>query len=139
MFKLAFTKDNVDIYIKPNISGIYFLFDEKDRVQYIGKSADLRQRLFAHIGGNSHIKTDLTSIKSFSFSKVDAEVLEKIEALMIENIKPFKNKQSGNRNRKYRGFYFDADILAVLDAYEGNKSDLMNELLREVFIEKGLL
>lgn len=42
--------------------------------------------------------------------------------------------------RTYRGYYFDSDILAVIDSVQGgNKSDLINECLRKVFTEKGIL
>lgn len=40
--------------------------------------------------------------------------------------------------RIYRGYYFDPDILAVIDR-ASNKSALINEALRRVFNEKGLL
>ncbi len=44
------------------------------------------------------------------------------------------------KDRIYRGFYFDQDILAIIDrADKGNKSNLVNEILRKVFKEKGLL
>lgn len=47
---------------------------------------------------------------------------------------------SKNERRTYRGFYFDNDILEVLDNVKrGNKSDLINEALRAVFTAKGLI
>lgn len=42
--------------------------------------------------------------------------------------------------RKYRGFYFDSDVLSIIDSVSGGKkSELVNECLRRVFKEKGLL
>lgn len=48
---------------------------------------------------------------------------------------------SGKKAKKeYRGYYFDADVLAVIDSVDsGIKSELINECLRKVFKEKGLL
>lgn len=42
--------------------------------------------------------------------------------------------------KEYRGFYFDSDVLAIIDSVSnGVKSELVNECLRKVFKEKGLL
>lgn len=48
-------------------------------------------------------------------------------------------KQKNNK-RVYRGFYFDSDVLNIIDsAHSGNKSELVNQALRKVFKDKGLL
>lgn len=42
--------------------------------------------------------------------------------------------------RVYRGFYFDEDILNIIDRVPKNyKSELVNESLRKIFKDKGLL
>lgn len=48
---------------------------------------------------------------------------------------------AGKKAKKaYRGFYFDSDVLAIIDNVDsGIKSELINECLRKVFKEKGLL
>jgi hypothetical protein len=48
---------------------------------------------------------------------------------------------AGKKAKKtYRGFYFDSDVLAVIEGVDsGIKSELINECLRKVFKEKGLL
>lgn len=48
---------------------------------------------------------------------------------------------AGKKAKKtYKGFYFDSDVLAVIDSVDnGIKSELINECLRKVFREKGLL
>lgn len=49
-------------------------------------------------------------------------------------------EQIKNSKRQYKGFYFDADIISIIDNVKaGNKSDLVNEALRKVFKAKGLL
>jgi predicted Zn-ribbon and HTH transcriptional regulator len=46
-----------------------------------------------------------------------------------------------NRSKRiYRGFYFDDDVLSIIDRVpKSYKSELINEALRKVFKEKGLL
>jgi len=40
----------------------------------------------------------------------------------------------------YKGFYIDEDVSAIIDSVgEGKKSELVNQALRKVFSEKGLL
>ncbi|GAB1794780.1 hypothetical protein PMEGAS228_12980 [Priestia megaterium] len=42
--------------------------------------------------------------------------------------------------RVYRDFYFDDDVLRIIDRVPKNyKSELVNEALRKVFKEKGLV
>lgn len=42
--------------------------------------------------------------------------------------------------KEYRGFYLDSDVMGVIDSVgNGIKSELVNECLRKVFKEKGLL
>lgn len=42
--------------------------------------------------------------------------------------------------KEYRGFYLDSDVLGIIDNVDsGIKSELVNECLRKVFKEKGLL
>ncbi|MEC0111560.1 hypothetical protein P4H27_31885 [Paenibacillus taichungensis] len=49
----------------------------------------------------------------------------------MEAVKRLVTGEDINKNRTYRGFYFDEDVLAVIDsAKSGKKSDLINELLR---------
>ncbi|MGW9019709.1 HTH domain-containing protein [Priestia megaterium] len=42
--------------------------------------------------------------------------------------------------RVYQGFYFDKDVLSIINSVPKNyKSELINEALRKIFKEKGLL
>jgi len=42
--------------------------------------------------------------------------------------------------RVYRGFYFDDDVLRIIDRVpKSYKSELVNEALRKAFKEKGLV
>ncbi|HBZ6979986.1 TPA: hypothetical protein MMJ71_004782 [Salmonella enterica subsp. enterica serovar Typhimurium] len=56
-----------------------------------------------------------------------------IDMLLIQN----DNESS---KRVYRGFYWDKDVITFLDNVKhGNKSDLMNEIVRTVLKNKGLI
>lgn len=60
------------------------------------------------------------------------KALDKISILLSET--------TTQNKRHYRGFYFDEDVLAVIDNVKsGNKSELINEVLRQTFKERGLL
>lgn len=46
----------------------------------------------------------------------------------------------GRKEKSYRGFYLDDDVLSVLDkVHGGKKSELVNECLREAFKKRGVL
>ncbi|MBE7151039.1 hypothetical protein FUT12_26655 [Bacillus mycoides] len=65
--------------------------------------------------------------------KTVASELDSIDVLLLQN-------QEESENRTYRGFYWDKDIISFLDGIKhGNKSDLMNEIVRTVLKDKGLV
>ena len=72
-------------------------------------------------------KSEIAASASTSTSKVDA-----IDILLQNPMNRLK--------RVYRGFYFDDDVLSIIDRVpKSYKSELVNEALRKVFKEKGLL
>ncbi|HGA1025261.1 TPA: hypothetical protein ACIQN7_005796 [Bacillus cereus] len=76
-------------------------------------------------------ETSKTTVKA-SKKTVTSE-LDPIDVLLLQN-------QEESENRTYRGFYWDKDIISFLDGIKhGNKSDLMNEIVRTVLKDKGLL
>jgi hypothetical protein len=75
----------------------------------------------------SESTSDSVSKASTTTSKVDA-----ID-LLLQHPKNLSK-------RVYRGFYFDDDVLSIIDRVpKSYKSELINEALRKVFKEKGLL
>lgn len=76
-------------------------------------------------------ETSKTPVKA-SKKTVTSE-LDSIDVLLLQN-------QEESENRTYRGFYWDKDIINFLDGIKhGNKSDLMNEIVRTVLKDKGLI
>ena len=61
--------------------------------------------------------------------KETAPALDAIDKLLMPATK---------EKRIYRGYYFDADLLHIIDKSD-NKSALINECIRAVFKQKGLL
>ena len=67
------------------------------------------------------------------FTNVSKSDIDKIDVLLGKN-------EAGKKDRVYRGFYFDKDIIEVIDGVKhGNKSDLVNEIVRLVLKDRGLL
>ena len=59
--------------------------------------------------------------------------LDSIDLLLMQS-------ETASNQRVYRGFYWDKDIINFLDNVKhGNKSDLMNEIVRNVLKAKGLI
>jgi methionine synthase II (cobalamin-independent) len=84
---------------------------------------------------NSKIASAIES-ESNSASNLEAStVASKVDAIdiLLQNPKD-------RSKRVYRGFYFDNDVLSIIDRVpKSYKSELINEALRKVFKEKGLL
>ena len=76
-------------------------------------------------------KSESTSA-SFSKASTTASKVDVIDLLL---------QHPKNRSKRiYRGFYFDDDVLSIIDRVpKSYKSELINEALRKVFKEKGLL
>jgi hypothetical protein len=69
---------------------------------------------------------------SFEKASKNASTVDAID-LLLQNPKD-------RSKRVYRGFYFDDDVLSIIDRVpKSYKSELVNEALRKVFKEKGLL
>jgi len=74
----------------------------------------------------------LNESESTSTSSSKASTVDAID-LLLQNPKD-------RSKRVYRGFYFDNDVLSIIDRVpKSYKSELINEALRKVFKEKGLL
>ena len=75
-----------------------------------------------------------SEITSTSFLKASTNA-SKVDAIdiLLQNPKD-------RSKRVYRGFYFDDDVLSIIDRVpKSYKSELVNEALRKIFKEKGLL
>lgn len=81
----------------------------------------------------SKLTSDTSKTPVKASKKTVTSELDSIDVLLLQN-------QEESENRTYRGFYWDKDIISFLDGIKhGNKSDLMNEIVRTVLKDKGLL
>ncbi|MEH7520352.1 hypothetical protein [Priestia megaterium] len=84
---------------------------------------------------NSEIASAIES-KSTSASNLKAST----SASKVDAIDILLQNPNDRSKRVYRGFYFDDDVLSIIDRVpKSYKSELVNEALRKVFKEKGLL
>ncbi|MCA1053342.1 helix-turn-helix domain-containing protein [Priestia aryabhattai] len=129
--------------IQSKIKKLGYEWDSKESIyRYIGEESEpLNVDFGTLISKNSKMPVEqkqsnseiaasvsyLNEIASTSDSKVDA-----ID-ILLQNPKD-------RSKRVYRGFYFDNDVLSIIDSVpKSYKSELVNEALRKVFKEKGLL
>lgn len=86
---------------------------------------------------NSTSSTKRKVIKPDSSSQAETEQ-KQAETEELDVIDMLLSGKKQNSQRVYRGFYFDKDVLSIVDK-AGNKSELINQALRKVFKDKGLL
>ncbi|MGG0436151.1 HTH domain-containing protein [Priestia megaterium] len=80
----------------------------------------------------SHVNESESTSASFPKASTNASKVDAID-ILLQNPKD-------RSKRVYRGFYFDNDVLSIIDRVpKSYKSELVNEALRKVFKEKGLL
>ncbi|MFE4047705.1 MULTISPECIES: hypothetical protein [unclassified Priestia] len=80
----------------------------------------------------SHVNESESNSASFPKASTNASKVDAID-ILLQNSKD-------RSKRVYRGFYFDDDVLSIIDQVpKSYKSELVNEALRKVFKEKGLL
>lgn len=102
-----------------------------DFIQPIKRKAKAINNASIEIASTSEIQANKPLVKA-SRPPIKSE-LDTIDRLLLQN-------DSDNSQRVYRGFYWDSDIIKVIDGIKhGNKSDLLNEIVRRVLKEKGLI
>ena len=90
--------------INPNAIGIYYLYNDKKEIIYIGKAENsIRQRLIQHLFSKPSIyltekeidklQTKRDKVKYFSFEEVNKENICLTEILLIQKYRPILNVQ----------------------------------------------
>ena len=128
--------------ISKKIKQLGYLYDNTNKTYtYIGDDLETAENTdFGHLfRTNQRIYADITptvpkpikqiTAKPKPSAKEPAPVLDAIDKLLMPATK---------EKRIYRGYYFDADLLNIIDKSD-NKSALINECIRAVFKQKGLL
>lgn len=99
--------DKTDI---PNTPGVYFFYDEKDTLIYIGKSINIRKRIQQHFSGKDRksIKIQLFT-KRVSFEVMGSELIALLyESDLIKKHQPLYNRSQRRTIYQY-GLYLNED------------------------------
>ena len=123
--------------ISNKIKKLGYLYDNTNKTYtYIGDDLETTENIdFGHLFRLNQRIYDATlpapkPIKQITTKpKPTAPTLDAIDKLLMP---------ANKLERIYRGYYFDADLLDIIDK-SSNKSALINECIRAVFKQKGLL
>ncbi len=96
--------DKSKILILPEETGVYYLYNDKQDVIYIGKSNNIKSRITTHLGPSKNKTSQKMrkEIADFSFEITGSELI----ALLLESEEIKKNKPIYNRAKKgYEAFW----------------------------------
>ena len=92
----------------PNAPGVYAFLDAHGRLQYIGKSVNLRQRVLSYFQqdpftGESHIGQLITNVRSFAWWETRSELLALLleDVLIKEHLPPLNTRQRECEENRY--------------------------------------
>lgn len=134
--------------IQSKIKKLGYEWDSKESIyRYVGEESEPLDVDFSTlISKNSKMPAEqklATSEVAASTSYVDESKSTSTsfsKASTIDAIDILLQSPKDRSKRVYRGFYFDDDVLRIIDKVpKSYKSELVNEALRKVFKEKGLL
>jgi hypothetical protein len=149
--KLGFEWDGVEG--KYNFVGTDESIFDKDIDEVFKKNSKTTKQLTGTFPIQKRVKKNIRTANkevASSIQKVNKNRPEKDSDIDSESIIRKNNKKkidnidrllAGKKaKREFRGFYLDNDVLQIIDNVDsGIKSELVNECLRKVFKEKGLI
>jgi hypothetical protein len=149
--KLGFEWDSVEG--KYNFVGTDESIFDKDIDEVFKKNSKTTKQLTGTFPIQKRVKKNIRTANkevASSIQKVNKNRPEKDSDIDSESIIRKNNKKkidnidrllAGKKvKREFRGFYLDNDVLQIIDNVDsGIKSELVNECLRKVFKEKGLI
>jgi hypothetical protein len=153
--KLGFEWDSVEG--KYNFVGTDESIFDKDTDEVFKKNSKTTKQLTGTFPIQKRVKKNIQTANkevASSIQKVNKNRPEKdsdidSESIIRKNMKKNNKKKIDNidrllagkkARREFRGFYLDNDVLQIIDNVDsGIKSELVNECLRKVFKEKGLI
>ncbi len=153
--KLGFEWDSVEG--KYNFVGTDESIFDKDIDEVFKKNSKTTKQLTGTFPIQKRVKKNIRTANkevASSIQRVNKNRPEKdsdidSESIIRKNMKKNNKKKIDNidrllagkkAKREFRGFYLDNDVLQIIDNVDsGIKSELVNECLRKVFKEKGLI
>jgi hypothetical protein len=99
--EMIFIAGKYDFIEIPEVNGIYYLFNNRNDLLYVGKSKNLRKRIKEHVKGSTHTKMFHNLIFGIQFSVIDSELeTELLETYLINRLNPRFNKAKRYSNKK---------------------------------------
>lgn len=138
---IASVYNKTDRTIQKHIKTLGYVWDAKAR-KYLatgeGYNKDNDTKLFTEIVEPNPLNTTVEKNKSRSNSTNKST--NKVEVSSFDSIDLILKGTNINNSRVQRAYYLDNDIATIIDSVDNKqKSNLVNECLRKVFKEKGLL
>lgn len=127
-------------YTINDIAELYGVSDRtvQSKIKKLGYVWNAKEKYYAYNGKEN--EKELWSIDFGTLLGAKKQKLLEESISEREDVIDLLLKSNGAKDKVYRGYYIDSDVLAVIErAGSGNKSELVNECLRKVFREKGLL
>ncbi len=94
-----------DVENLPEETGIYFMHDESDRIMYVGKSVEIKRRIYQHITGKLRSDKQSKMVKNIhriAYEITGSDLLASIkEDYLIKELRPRYNKA-----QKSKGFFY---------------------------------
>ncbi|MFE7084121.1 hypothetical protein [Priestia megaterium] len=134
--------------IQLKIKKLGYEWDRKESIyRYVGEESEPLDVDFSTlISKNSKMPAEQKQINSEVAASVsylnESEITNtsSSKASTVDAIDLLLQHPKERSKRVYRGFYFDDDVLGIINRVpKSYKSELVNEALRKVFKEKGLL
>lgn len=107
--------------IPPQITGVYYFYNAKGEVIYVGKSKDIKKRMLQHFLSQGNKKTIrmLHEIADISYENTGSELVALLlESSEIKNLKPLYNvSQKRTRTVPYYGIFKKYDKKGYLNLF----------------------
>ena len=77
----------------PSLPGIYFIYNRRKKLIYIGQSQNIRKRFMQHIQHKDSYMSKQAEFFEY-FELQEEKIRKEVERLLITNIKPFFNREA---------------------------------------------
>ena len=147
-------KELADMYdvstrtIQLKIKKLGYEWDNKQSIyRYVGKELEPLELDFSTLFSKANktlVEQNQTNSETASAIESESNSASYLkasrDASKVDAIDILLQNPKDRSKRVYRGFYFDDDVLTIIDRVpKSYKSELVNEALRKVFKEKGFL
>lgn len=92
----------------PSLVGVYFFYDEKEQLRYIGKSNNIKKRVLQHLGGKDRKSLKIQQfVKSVAYECMGSELIALLyESDLIKQYQPLYNRSQRRTLYNY-GLYVE--------------------------------